>query len=127
MPVSNEYLQYVLDQLSCIGMVDHKRMFGGVGFYFDGSFFGLIDDDVLYFKVDDATRGRYERAGATGFDPYKDGRPSIGYFSVPVDVLEDRDELRVWAMEAIDVARRAPTRKRQAAKAARKKRQEPPE
>jgi DNA transformation protein len=106
MPVSSQYLEYVLDQLSCIGPVVHKRMFGGIGFYFDGLFFGLIDDDVTYLKVDDQTRARYQKAGAVGFDPYKDGRPSVGYFSLPVTVLEDQDELRTWAREAVEAARR---------------------
>jgi DNA transformation protein len=106
MPVSSQYLEYVLDQLSCIGPVVHKRMFGGIGFYFDGLFFGLIDDDVTYFKVDDQTRAGYLKAGAVGFDPYKDGRPSVGYFSLPITVLEDQDELRTWAREAVEAARR---------------------
>jgi DNA transformation protein len=106
MAVSSQYLEYVLDQLSCIGPVVHKRMFGGVGFYFDGLFFGLIDGDVTFLKVDDQTRPRYEEAGSVGFDPYKDGRPSIGYFTLPVAVLEDQDELRIWAREAVEAARR---------------------
>ncbi len=42
MPVSEEYLDYVVDQLGCIGEVAAKRMFGGVGLYHDGLFFGLI-------------------------------------------------------------------------------------
>jgi len=105
MAVSKEYLEYVVDQLACVGSIEHKRMFGGIGFYFDGLFFSLIDDDTLYFKVDDQTRPRYEKARSRGFDPYKDGRPSTGYFTVPAEVLEDQDELRVWAQEAIEVAR----------------------
>jgi len=105
MPVSSEYLEYILDQLSCIGGVDHKRMFGGIGLYFDGLFFGLLDDDEVYFKVDDSTRVVYESEGARGFDPYKDGRASLSYYSVPVRVLEDADTLRQWAIESVRVAR----------------------
>jgi DNA transformation protein len=116
MAVSREYLEYVIDQLVCVGDVAHKRMFGGVGFYFDGLFFGLIDDDTLYFRVDDTTRPRYEKAGCVGFDPYKDGKPSNRYFSVPVEVLEDQDQLRGWALQAIEATTSAPNIKRKAAK-----------
>src|SRR6185503_7562850 len=73
MPVSKEYVEYVLDQLSCLGPIAHKRMFGGVGLYFDGLFFGLIDDDIVYFKVDDITRRRYEAARTKPFQPGGEG------------------------------------------------------
>ena len=104
MPVSKEYLEYVLDQLRCIGSVFAKRMFGAVGLYFDGLFFGLIASDVLYFKVDDSTRKEYERAGSGAFSPYGEASTSMGYYEVPVDVLEDVDKLRQWAREAVAVA-----------------------
>src|SRR5215813_4755031 len=100
MPVSKQYLEYVLDQLRCIGDIESKRMFGGIGLYSDALFFGLIDDDVLYFKVDDQTRPRYLSAKAKPFDPYKDGNVSSGYYSVTAAVLEDVDELKSWAREA---------------------------
>jgi len=106
MPVSEEYLDYVVDQLGCIGDVSAKRMFGGVGLYHDGLFFGLIASDVLYFKVDDEDRPAYESAGARPFQPYGEGSYSMSYFEVPVDVLEDVDQLRTWSRRAIAAAAR---------------------
>jgi DNA transformation protein len=106
MPVSEEYLDYVVDQLGCIGTVAAKRMFGGVGLYFDAFFFGLIAGDVLYFKVDDENRPDYEAAGSKPFQPYGDESYSMGYYEVPVDVLEDVDQLRVWARAAVAAAQR---------------------
>ena len=111
MPVNKEYLDYVLDQLSCVGHIDHKRMFGGVGLYFDGLFFALIDDDVVYFKVDDDSRPRYQAARAKPFQPPGES-PSKGYYSVPVEVLEDLDELKGWAQQAVEVARHKASSKR---------------
>ena len=113
MPVSEEYLDYVIDQLGCIGQVAAKRMFGGVGLYYDGMFFGLIAGDQLYFKVDDENRGEYVAAGSRPFQPYGDDSYSMGYFEVPVDVLEDVDQLRRWARGAVGAAeRKASSRKR---------------
>ena len=111
MPVSKEYVDYVLDQLSCLGPIAHKRMFGGVGIYFDGLFFALIDDDILYFKVDDNTRTRYVAARTKPFQPPGEG-PSKGYYSLPVNVLEDLDELKAWAKEAVEAARRKASSKK---------------
>lgn len=113
MPVSEEYLDYVVDQLGCIGDVAPKRMFGGVGLYHDGLFFGLIAADVLYFKVDDENRPEYETAGAKPFQPYGEESDSMGYYEVPVDVLEDVERLRTWARGAVAAAaRKASSRKR---------------
>ena len=111
MPVSKGYVHYVLDQLSCLGPIAHKRMFGGVGIYFDGLFFALIDDDILYFKVDDTTRTRYEAARQKPFQPGGES-PSPGYYSLPINVLEDLDELKAWAKASIDVARRKASSKK---------------
>jgi DNA transformation protein len=111
MPVSEEYLDYVVDQLGCIGEVTAKRMFGGVGLYRDGFFFGLIAGDLLYFKVDDENRSHYEDAGAKAFQPYGEESYSMGYYEVPVDVLEDVDKLRVWASGAVAAAQRKAQRK----------------
>ncbi|HEV8487978.1 MAG TPA: TfoX/Sxy family protein [Blastocatellia bacterium] len=106
MPVSKGYLDYVLDQLSCLGTIAHKRMFGGVGLYSDGLFFALIDDDIVYFKVDDNTRRRYEAARTRPFQPGGEGPSQSGYYSLPINVLEDLDQLKAWATEAVEVARR---------------------
>jgi DNA transformation protein len=120
MPVSKEYLEYALDQLECIGPVMSKRMFGGIGLYSDALFFGLIDDDILYLKVDDLTRPGYLKAKAKPFDPYGDGNASMSYYSVPAEVLEDTDELRVWARASVEAARRKAATKKP--RAPRKKR-----
>jgi DNA transformation protein len=112
MAVSDEFRDYVLDQLQAAGRVTARRMFGGVGLYLDGLFFALIDDDTLYFKTDDSNRARFEGAGSKPFCPYPD-RPdqAMGYWQVPAEVLEDVDELAAWAREAMMVAFGARTKR----------------
>ena len=105
MAVSTDFRDFVIEQLAPAGRVAPRAMFGGVGLYLDGLFFALIDDDTLYFKVDDMTRGRYERAGSRPFCPYPDEPDkAMGYWQVPAEVLEDPDELATWAREAMGVA-----------------------
>lgn len=106
MPVSDEYLTYVIDQLECVGTVQSRRMFGGAGFYCNGLFFALVADDVLYFKVDDSNRPDYESAGMEAFRPFPDKPNVMQYYEVPIEALENRDVLYDWARKALDVAKR---------------------
>jgi DNA transformation protein len=104
---SPSFERFVLDQLSELGELASRKMFGGVGLYSDGVFFGIIARDTLYLKVDDRTRGGYERAGMPPFRPFP-GRPAgMGYYAVPVGVLESAPELTRWARDAVRVAVRA--------------------
>jgi DNA transformation protein and related proteins len=110
MAVSDGDLAFVLDQLADIGEVRAKRMFGGIGLYAGERFFGLMDDGVLYFKTDDATRARYTRRRMTPFIAPGE-QPSKTYYRVPTSVLEDAAELVAWAREAVAVADRAAAKK----------------
>src|SRR5262245_24410161 len=127
MAVSDDFRAFVLEQLAPAGRVTSRAMFGGVGLYLDGLFFALIDDDTLYFKADEHTRGHYERAGSRPFCPFPD-RPEqpMGYWQVPAEVLEDPDELAGWAKEAMGVAlakrSRRPARQRSHARSRRGRR-----
>ncbi|HEU4623572.1 MAG TPA: TfoX/Sxy family protein [Steroidobacteraceae bacterium] len=105
MPVSKVFLGYVLEQLGGLPRVTARRMFGGIGLYCDGQFFGLIDNDTVFFKVDDTNRPDYVARNMPAFRPFRD-RPelSMSYFAVPIDALEDRDELTVWARKSVAAA-----------------------
>lgn len=109
MPVSPEYREWILEQLRRAGPVIARSMFGGVGLYLDGLFFALIDDDVLYLKVDDVNRPDFTAAGCGPFRPYGDDR-AMQYYEVPADVLEDHASLGAWADSALEAARRARSR-----------------
>lgn len=102
---------FVVDQLAELGPVTSRKMFGGAGLYCDDLFFGLIARDQLYLKVDDQTRGAFEKEGGVPFRPYADKPSTMQYYSVPVDVLESAPELVEWAKRAVAAARRAQTAK----------------
>jgi DNA transformation protein len=106
MGVSPGYRTFVVEQLQVIGRVTARAMFGGVGLYHEGVFFGLIADDALYLKVDDLSRIHYDRAGMPAFRPYGERGPTMSYRELPAEVLEDREELRVWIERALGAARR---------------------
>lgn len=84
-----------------------RRMFGGVGLYSGELFFGIVAFDQLWFKVDDTNRSDYEVRGMGPFKPFPDRPTAMSYFEVPADLLDDAEELRVWALRSVAVARQA--------------------
>ena len=64
MAVSPSFRTYILEQLGrSVRDIRGRSMFGGVGIYSGGFFFALIDDDTLYFKVDESNRRDFEVRG----------------------------------------------------------------
>jgi DNA transformation protein len=105
--VTAAFRAFVLGQLEALGDVTPRSMFGGVGLYCRGLFFGIIARDVLYLKVDDLTRGEYELAGTGPFKPYPKRSGTMQYYAVPLDVLESPLDLVAWARKAVGAASRA--------------------
>jgi DNA transformation protein len=125
--VSQGFQDFILDLLGSLDPLA-RRMFSGVGLFHSGVMFGLLVRDVLYLRVDDATRERFERAGSGPFS-YRRGERQVSlssYYLVPEDLLDRQDELLQWAQDAIAAARRAasnapPARSRSGARRYRRK------
>lgn len=121
MSVSAAFRDYILEQLNRLTPVTARSMFGGVGLYAAGLFFSVIDDDTLYFKVDDGNRAAFEAAGMAPFRPFGPETPPMAYFEVPADAVDDPEALRPWLDGALAAARGAREKKgSKSAKAARK-------
>ena len=116
MAVSDSYLAFVLEQLGGVKSVVTRRMFGGIGIYSDGVFFAVIDDDTLFFKVDDALAQRYIALGMPPFTPIPGAKPMSSYYQVPVEVLEDEETLGRWAKDSLAAIGASTSRKRRAKK-----------
>jgi DNA transformation protein len=105
MSVQAQYLAYVLEQLAGLGAVSTRRMFGGIGLYSGELFFGLIDDDTLFFKADAGNSAQYLERRMPRFMAPADGPASSkGYFQVPADIIEDGEALAAWARQSVAVA-----------------------
>jgi DNA transformation protein and related proteins len=98
------FVDFLLDQLDAVPDVRAQAMFGGRGLYSGDLFFGIVFNDILYFKVNDQNRSDYLRAGMAPFKPYRDRPMTMQYYQVPAAVMEDADELHRWALRAIAAA-----------------------
>jgi DNA transformation protein and related proteins len=97
------FKDFVLDQLSGLRGVTCRAMFGGYGLYQNDVFFGIIHKSRLYFKTDETSRAAYRKRGMKPFRPNA-GQTLKTYYEVPVEIVEDADQLITWAKQAARLA-----------------------
>lgn len=95
----DSFKDFILDQLHSLEAITCRRMFGGHGLYMGPTFFGIIHNDQLYFRTDDDTRKPYLERGMGPFQPNKK-QTLKNYYEVPVEVIEDHEQLPQWAAAA---------------------------
>ncbi len=89
----------MLEQLGRIRPVTSKRMFGGVGLYSKGLFFGVIDDNRVFLRTGPGNVADYVKLDCAPFQPIPDAKP-MSYHELPGDVLESAAMLREWLPKA---------------------------
>jgi DNA transformation protein len=94
------FKEFVLDQLHLLERVECKAMFGGHGLYCEGIFFGIIADGRVYFKTNPTTVSDYLERDMQPFQP-NSKQTLKNYYEVPVEILEDEEQLAGWARRAV--------------------------
>jgi len=83
MSVSDADIAFALDLLSDLGPITHRKMFGGICLYFDGTVFSLVSSDgTIYLKSKDSLAKDLSDDGGTQFH-------NMPYWSLPDAALED--------------------------------------
>lgn len=110
MPVNEDFLLYIQDQLAGVAPIESKKMFGGIGFFKDGRMFGMIANNIFRLKMGPANLPDFE---SYGMEPMysKDKKSSLPYYQVPTEILEDHSQLTSWAHKAIQIAHEAAKKK----------------
>lgn len=87
MASSQEFVNYVMEQMALAGAMRARKMFGDYGFYCDDQFIGLICDNQCFLKVTEEGEA-YLKTPQYGI-PYEGAKPAL-----LIENLEDRDFLR---------------------------------
>ncbi len=99
---------HLQETLAPLGGISLRRMFGSLGLFAHGTMFGLLHRDTLYLRADDQNRPAFEAEGSAPFTYLRAGQPtSLAYWSLPEHLLDEPDEFRRWAREALSAAHRA--------------------
>src|SRR6201991_3383123 len=108
MVASDDFAEFLRDQLAPLGRVTMRRMFGKTGVFCDGVMLGMVRDNTLYFRVDDDNRAAFKEAEA--FPPLnyekKGGSIDLSFWRAPERLFDEPDELVDWARAALGAARR---------------------
>ncbi len=107
MTASTEFIELVKELLAPLGPIMVRRMFGGAGVYCDAVVFAFIDDDTLFLKTDEGARAAFESEGMGPFTYLtKDGPGTLmSYWRAPDRLLDEPDEIVLWARRALATAR----------------------
>src|SRR5690348_11005860 len=108
MVASDGFAEFLREQLAPLGRVAMRRMFGKTGVFCNGLMFGMVTNDTLYFRVDDHNQAVFKEAES--FPPLnyeKKGRTiDLSFWRAPERLLDEPDELVVWARAALAAAGR---------------------
>ena len=100
MSLSNDFFEFVQDQLSQWSDIDKKRMFGVIGLYREGLMFGVISKGKVYLKVDASNKEKFVNAGSESLKVFKSNSEVPSYYELPAEILEDADVFIEWAKES---------------------------
>lgn len=116
MAVSEDIIAHVQELLAGLGSLRVKKMFGAAGIYAGDLFFGVIDSETLYLKVDDLTAPQFAAAGSKpAVLQTKDGPMTLRFWSLPDEAADDPEAAERWARLALDAALRAKKPKKKGA------------
>lgn len=106
MNTSAEFAEYVIDQLSSVGVINTSRMFSGVLLKVDNKQLGVVIHDTLYFKViEPELQEKYQKLGSEQFSYTRKDKdePVVikNWWSVPEESIEDGAELTALAYEVL--------------------------
>ena len=108
MPSDREIADTILDRLAPLP-VAVRSLFGLVGLYLEGQYFGFVSNGAVYFRTDEDSKAAYVERGMTAFQPKSRPRGPKTVdrnFTVPREVVEDEEMLKQWALRAAQAAQR---------------------
>ena len=96
---------YVTGELAFLGRISNRGIFGAVGIFIDERLLGIVANEVLYLHTGPVNREEYLTRGMAQFKPYPNAFDlTTDHHEVPVDVVRDPQQLKVWGERALRAA-----------------------
>jgi DNA transformation protein len=106
MRTKSSLASYVTEQLSFLGRISSRSIFGATGIFIDERLLGIVvDEETLYLHTGPTNRDDYLSRGMPQFKPYPNAFDlTTDHHRVPSEVLSDVDQLRDWGERALRAA-----------------------
>lgn len=115
MRIKSSLASHVTEQLSFLGPISNRSIFGAVGIFIDDRLLGIVANDVLYLHTGPANRDDYLTRGCKQFKPYPNAFDlTTDHHQVPQEVLDDPAQLKQWGERALQAAVEAARQKQMA-------------
>jgi DNA transformation protein len=88
-------------------------MFGKTGVFCEGVMFGMVTENILYFRVDHQNRATFKEAESfPSLNYVKNGCIiDLSFWRAPERLFDENEELIVWAHAALAAAHRVATKR----------------
>jgi DNA transformation protein and related proteins len=108
MVASDSFSEYLREQLSPLGRITFRRMFGKTGVFCDGVMFAMALDNTLYVRVDDESKATFKEAAS--FPPLNYSKKGfsidLAFWRVPERLFDEPEEFIAWTRAALAAAHR---------------------
>lgn len=108
-PPSAAFAGYIIEQLDDLGNVTMKRFFSGTSLSIGDLQLGFVSsEETLYLRLSTTDRAELEGLGG---EPFSCGRKmgkttfTPSYFSLPAEIIDDREAINHWCRRAYTFAR----------------------
>jgi DNA transformation protein and related proteins len=96
---------YVVEQLSFLGRISSRSIFGATGIFLEERLLGIVINDTVYLHTGPSNRDDYLSRGMQQFKPYPNAFDlTTDHHRVPPEVLADEAQLKVWGERALKAA-----------------------
>jgi len=114
MVAGDSFAEFLREQLTPLGRITMRRMFGKLGVFCDGVMLGMVTDNTFYVRVDDHNRATFQEAAA--YPPLNYAKKGelidLAFWRVPERLMDEPDELVDWARAALAAARRVAAKRK---------------
>lgn len=103
------FAEYLIEQLDELEGITTKRFFGVTALVIGDVQLGFVSSDETFFlRLRESDRAELEAMGGIPFSYSRsNGKTAVtpGYFSIPSDLIDDREALNEWGARAYAYAR----------------------
>jgi DNA transformation protein and related proteins len=105
MRVKSSLANYVTEQLTFLGRISNRAIFGGVGIFIEERLLGIVINDVLYLHTDKGNIDDYVSRGMEQFKPYPNAFDlTTDHHRVPQEIVDDPEQLKEWGRRSLAAA-----------------------